>query len=804
MFKKSQSCFAIFVSSACLYSAAGYSAECDGVNEYPNWTAKDWAGGDYNHAEAGDQLVYQSQLFQANWYTHSVPGSDASWTLLGACDGVSSSSTSGSTTTSSTSSSTSSTSTTGSTGSSSSSTGSSSSTSTSSSSSGAAAISVELEDLSGQASFAPFTVYTDGNASNNQFVVWPNSGNQVLSAASESEGGLVKVSFTLSNQTDVNFSFRVNMPSGSDDSFYYKMDNGSWLTQNNVATDGFEVLPITTFLNLTAGSHTLTIQRREDGAELDNILLQAAAGTISQSNSSSSSTSSTGGSTSSSTSSTSNSSTSNSSTTGSSGASSTSTSSTSGSSSSSGSSSGGASITIQEQEQGFCGVDGAVDSNNSGYTGVGFANTANANGRGISWSVNSDNSSNVTLTWRFANGSTSNRSGVVSVNGSEVAVANLSGTGAWTAWGESSVNVSLASGQNTLRLVANTSEGLANIDALTITGNGVSTANCPTVGGGEGPVLSQSGNPAQNRFQSARTKWNASLADIILSHQFDNGGWPKNQDYGSSGSGGSGNGTATFDNGATVTEMVYMAQVYQSTGSSKYRDSVRKAMDYVLAAQYSSGGWPQFYPLRGGYSNHVTFNDNAMASVLTVLHNAQQQKAPFDSGIFNDSERAQMKLAVDKGVEYILKSQWRQNGVPTVWCAQHGASDYLPKKARAYELESLSGSESVEIVGFLMTQPQSPEVETAVKNALAWFRSSNTILNNHRYDKSVEEKIVYSSGDRMWYRFYDLNTNRGFFSDRDSRKVYDIMDISEERRNGYSWGGSYGEKLINYADSVGY
>ena len=59
---------------------------CDGVNVYPNWTAKDWPGGEYNHANAGDQMVYQNSLFQANWYTTSVPGSDSSWTSLGACD----------------------------------------------------------------------------------------------------------------------------------------------------------------------------------------------------------------------------------------------------------------------------------------------------------------------------------------------------------------------------------------------------------------------------------------------------------------------------------------------------------------------------------------------------------------------------------------------------------------------------------------------------------------------------------------------------------------------------------------------
>ncbi len=157
-------------------------------------------------------------------------------------------------------------------------------------------------------------------------------------------------------------------------------------------------------------------------------------------------------------------------------------------------------------------------------------------------------------------------------------------------------------------------------------------------------------------------------------------------------------------------------------------------------------------------------------------------------------------------MQYILKSQWKQNGKLTVWCAQHGATDYLPKSARAYELESLSGSESAGLIAFLMTQPQTTEIQTAVKAGLTWFNSPNTYLDGYTYDSTQAKTnpIVKKSGSRMWYRFYDLNTNKGFFSDRDGSKFYDITKMSEERRTGYSWGGAYGEKILSYAKSVGY
>lgn len=473
-------------------------------------------------------------------------------------------------------------------------------------------------------------------------------------------------------------------------------------------------------------------------------------------------------------------------------------------------------LVVQESELGFCGVDGIADeSKNDGYTGVGYVNSGNFLNASITWSVYSEVSERAILTFRFANGGDANRDGELLINDGSGGAFNLPlpVTDAWINWQTVSIEVDLVQGTNEILLSATSEAGLANIDYLKIDGPQVRAVECAavssssqsqssSVSNSNAPILPQDGNPVHSRYNKYRSEWSQDKADIILSHQYENGGWPKNQDYDAMGNGG--NDLGTFDNGATTLEMTYLANVYRDRGGNQYRDAVRKAMDYIIEAQYGSGGWPQFYPLRGGYSDHVTFNDDAMSRILTVLHHVVQRTAPFDTDVITDSQRAQAKTAIAKGVDYILKAQWRQNGVLTVWCAQHGKDDYLPKKARAYELESLSGSESVEIIGFLMTQPQTPEIETAVKAALAWFRSPNTYLVDVAYDKSVEEKFVPRSGSRTWFRFYDLETNRGFFSDRDSRKVYDIMDISEERRNGYSWGGSYGEKIISYAESVGY
>ena len=61
------------------------TTDCTDVSVYPNWVSKDWPGGAYNHNNAGEQIQYNGSLYIANWYTNSLPGSDASWTFVESC-----------------------------------------------------------------------------------------------------------------------------------------------------------------------------------------------------------------------------------------------------------------------------------------------------------------------------------------------------------------------------------------------------------------------------------------------------------------------------------------------------------------------------------------------------------------------------------------------------------------------------------------------------------------------------------------------------------------------------------------------
>ncbi len=64
----------------------GSGSDCSAINSYPNWVQADYAGGANTHNNTGDQMQYQGNAYQANWYTNSLPGSDSSWALLGSCN----------------------------------------------------------------------------------------------------------------------------------------------------------------------------------------------------------------------------------------------------------------------------------------------------------------------------------------------------------------------------------------------------------------------------------------------------------------------------------------------------------------------------------------------------------------------------------------------------------------------------------------------------------------------------------------------------------------------------------------------
>jgi PelA/Pel-15E family pectate lyase len=295
------------------------------------------------------------------------------------------------------------------------------------------------------------------------------------------------------------------------------------------------------------------------------------------------------------------------------------------------------------------------------------------------------------------------------------------------------------------------------------------------------------------------------VAENVLLCQKDIGGWAKNKPYhhqftddvkqqfiASKSEVG-----ATFDNGSTIMEMIFLTNVYAHFKEEKYKTAFIQGLDYIFESQYENGGWPQFYPFRQGesvaYSANITYNDDAMVNILELLRDIVYEKENYLVLQLNETYKQNAKQALDNGIDCILKTQIIVNGTPTVWCAQHDAVTLAPTNARNYELASFSGSESEEIVQFLMTNRNpSKELINSVYYAVKWFENHKIegiklIIekdNNGKKDKVVVED---KTAPAMWARFYDLETEKPFFCDRDGIKKNNLADIGYERRNGYDW-----------------
>ena len=256
----------------------------------------------------------------------------------------------------------------------------------------------------------------------------------------------------------------------------------------------------------------------------------------------------------------------------------------------------------------------------------------------------------------------------------------------------------------------------------------------------------------------------------------------------------------TIDNNATIQEMRLLAVRYKETTNNNYKvafkTSFNKAVNFLLTMQRSKGGLPQVWPKRGNYSDQITLNDNAMIRAMVTMMDIANKMSPFDSDIIDETTRSKMQGALDKAIDYLLKAQIVNNGNLTVWCAQHDTANYAPRPARAYELESKSGSESAGVVWFLMNWPeQTEEIQKAVKGAISWYKKNR--LKDKAFSKTAG--VVDKSGSSLWFRFYEVNSDDYFYCDRDgaSTKTQDFMKISAERRTGYQWAGDYGSAILS-------
>ena len=173
------------------------------------------------------------------------------------------------------------------------------------------------------------------------------------------------------------------------------------------------------------------------------------------------------------------------------------------------------------------------------------------------------------------------------------------------------------------------------------------------------------------------------IAENLILYQSADGGWPKNLDWlrvvtveealkemaprlqlGS-----------TLDNRNISPQVRYLAQVYRQTGLPRYRNAAEKGIKYILGSQRDSGGW------RGADVDAITYNDDVTVGALELLREVAAGRNPFQW--VTADLRKTAAASEKKGLECILKTQFKYNGKLTVWGQQHDHKTLQPRGARA-------------------------------------------------------------------------------------------------------------------------
>ncbi|TKC06736.1 pectate lyase [Pedobacter polaris] len=312
---------------------------------------------------------------------------------------------------------------------------------------------------------------------------------------------------------------------------------------------------------------------------------------------------------------------------------------------------------------------------------------------------------------------------------------------------------------------------------------------------------------AQNAAQTAPKT--DELAEKMLVYQLSNGAWPKQLDGGFvvkyempldeallAKIKATTYKHATIDNKATTREVSALVKAYKTTNNKKYLEAAEKGLDYLFKAQYVNGGWPQYYPDQSSYRAEITYNDDAMINVMNIMLNIVTQTNDFD--VVNKAYISKAEDALKRGTDCILKTQIVQNDKLTIWAAQYDQNTLKPAKARSFEPASFSTSESVGIVKFLMRlKNPSIAVKNSISSAVAWFET--TKISGYKFAKFPDGKdmgLIADPASTIWARFYDFNTSKPIFGDRDNSIKSNVADISFERRNGYGWYGVWPLNLI--------
>ena len=231
-------------------------------------------------------------------------------------------------------------------------------------------------------------------------------------------------------------------------------------------------------------------------------------------------------------------------------------------------------------------------------------------------------------------------------------------------------------------------------------------------------------------------------------------------------------GRCTFDDDISQGALTFLMKLDEELDESWLDDSIKLALDFIIEAQFDNGAWPQWYPLRGGYHDYFTFNDDAINNCIRVMFEAHRR--------YGESKYLECAL---RGGDFIIASQLTE---PQSGWAQQYSHDMKPAWARTFEPPGVCSRATAANIRTLFGLYQ--------------------VTGERRYLRPIPDAIDWLESSRLgpnkWSRLYEVGTNRPIYGDRDSQVHYTLQEISEERRLGYGWQSDFGipEAILSYKE----
>lgn len=256
----------------------------------------------------------------------------------------------------------------------------------------------------------------------------------------------------------------------------------------------------------------------------------------------------------------------------------------------------------------------------------------------------------------------------------------------------------------------------------------------------------------------------------------------------------------TFDDDNTQSALRFLAAFVNTATNRSPAElkSIREALNYGLAkmieAQYPNGAWPQRYdgkphdprkfpvqPARvpkvwprtwpkSDYGGFYTLNDRSQQDCIRTLLEAYEQLG----------DRKYLDAA-KKGGDFLILARLPE---PQPAWAQQYNFDMEPAWARAFEPPAVCSNESADAMRMLVDlflETGEQKFLEPIPAFVAWLKRSQI-------------------GSNRWARYYELETNKPIYGDRDGKIHYTLSEISAERQRGYAWEGSFGvpETIARY------